>query len=316
MENQIVWEENTLHDFTNKDQLARHNLHENPLFSDEGLIKIIDAYPRELLEVFTMGYNPVAWGEWFLGRSNNLDGRQLMEAVKAGRIWLNLRKTNCAIPETQKLCDSLFAEIKEKTGIQTMKQDMGLLISSPNAHVFYHADMPLVMLVQIRGTKKVHLYPPNAPFITNENLEDIALKAQDEQLKFNPEWDKSAYIHDLKPGEFLTWRQNAPHRIVNHDCVNVSFSIEFMTTKAAWRANLLYANGLLRRLFGLNPSLEKSNKIFEAIKIIYARFIKAMGGYRGPNRLPVPKFTLDDVNLGELHFDKDVAPPSVGKKAA
>lgn len=316
MDNQIVWAENTLKDFTNSDQLAHHNLHNNPLFSDEGLIKIIDAYPRELLEVFTMGYNPIAWGEWFLGRRNNLDGRQLMEAVKQGRIWLNLRKTNSAVPQTQELCDAIFSEIKEKTGVQTMKQDMGLLISSPNAHVFYHADMPLVMLVQIRGTKKVYLYPPNSPFITNENLEDIALKAQDEQLKFNPDWDKDAYIHDLKPGEFLTWRQNAPHRIVNHDCVNVSFSIEFMTPKAAWRANLLYANGCLRRFFGLKPSLEKSVKIFEPLKIIYARIVKLMGGYKGPNKLPVPKFTLDDKNIGEIIFDDGISPPNPQKKAA
>lgn len=308
-ENLIVWEKETLNDFTKNDQLANHNLHNHPLFSDEGLIKIIDAHPKDRLEVFTMGYNPIAWGEWYLGRYKDLDGRALMEAVKAGRIWLNLRKCNCEESEVTDLCSQLFNEIKDHTNVATMKHDMGLLISSPNAHVFYHADMPLVMLVQIRGIKKVYLYPPNAPFINDNSLEGIALKEKDEQLQYNQDWDKDAYIHDLKPGEFLTWRQNAPHRIINHDCVNVSFSIEFLTPRAAWRANLLYANGCLRRYFGLKPSIESSLKILEPIKIIYARIVKLLGGYKGKNQLPTPKFTLDNKNLGQLHFDDGIAAP-------
>ncbi len=316
MENQIIWEKDTLKEFTQKDYLANHNIHNNQIFSDEGLIDLINSYPEESLEVFTMGHNPCDPSEWALGRRNNLDGRQLLDAVKNGRVWLNLRKTNSAVPATQKICDALFGEIKEKTGVGTMKHDIGLLISSPNAQVYYHADMPLVMLVQLRGIKKVYLYPPKSPYIKDSELEALALRAKDENLSFDADFDKDAFVHDLKPGEFLTWKQNAPHRIVNHDCVNVSLSIEFMTTKAAWRANVLYANGCLRRFFGLNPSIEKSNKIIEIFKVVYARIIKAMGGYRGPNKLPVPKFTLDNKELGKINFDDGINPPIPQKKAA
>lgn len=312
---QIVWREGTLSDFTFKDQIVNHNLHQSPLFTDEGLIKIIDAYPFDRLEVFTMGYDPRGWGEWYLGRRGNLDGRQLLEAVKNGRIWLNLRQCCEYNPLVKAESDKLFAEIKEKTGVATFKHDMGLLISSPNAHVYYHADMPPVLLVQIRGIKKVYLFPPNLPFISDKDKEAIAIKEHDEQLEYKPEWDETAFIHDLKPGEFASWRQNGPHRIVNHDCMNVSFSIEFMTAQSLWRANLLYANGCLRRYFGLNPSLEKSWKILEPLKIIYARIVKLMGGFKGHRSVRQPCFSLDETQLGVIHFDEGVVPP-IQKKAA
>jgi hypothetical protein len=256
-----------------------------------------------------MGYDPRGWGEWYLGRRGNLDGRQLLEAVKNGRIWLNLRQCCDYNPLVKAEGEKLFDEIKEKTGVSTFKHDMGLLISSPNAHVYYHADMPLVILVQIRGTKKVYLFPPNDPYISDKDKEAIAIKEHDEQLEYRPEWDESAFVHDLQPGEFASWRQNGPHRIVNHDCVNVSFSIEFMTAQSAWRANLLYANGCLRRYFGMNPSLEKSWKILEPVKIIYARFVKLLGGFKGHRSVRTPCFSLDENSLGVIHFDEGITPP-------
>ncbi len=305
--NLIEWNDENTTEFGHKNRLYQHHLHENPIFSDEGLAKLIDAYPKENLEVFTMGDNPTGWGEWYLGRRGNLDGKSLLEAVKNGRIWLNLRKTNASSPEIQAICDEIFAEIAKRTDAKTFKHDMGLLISSPKAHVYYHADMPLVMLWQIRGIKKVYLYPAQEPLINDSELEAIAIKENDEQIQFKPEFEKYAYIHDLRPGEFLTWIQNCPHRIENHDCLNVSFSVEFLTAQSAWRANLLYANGCLRRFFGFKPEISKSIKILEPFKIIFARLVKLMGGYKGKSNLPKPCFSLDENELGKLHFDTKVA---------
>lgn len=309
MSNEILWQSNSMKNFTVETEIVNHNFHENPLFTDEGLAKIIDNYPRESLEIYTMGYNPNDSEEWYLGRRGELTSAELLEAVKNGRLWLNLRKCNHHNPEINELCESLFKQIEDRTGINTYKHDMGMLISSPNAHVSYHADMPLVLLMQLRGKKRIYLYPPSAPYIENESLEAIAIKERDEQLVLNPNWDENALIHDLVPGEFVTWPQNAPHRIVNHDSVNVSFSIEFLTTKAALRANTLYANGCFRRYYGLNPKIENSNPIIDLPKIAYARIIKALGGYKGNKYPRKPSFSLDPKYLGQIHFDEGINPP-------
>jgi hypothetical protein len=207
------------------------------------------------------------------------------------------------------LADRMFEEIGAQTGQSTLKEDLGLLISSPGAHVFYHLDTPLVMLWQLRGVKTVHVYPPRDPFVSDAHLEGVVLRESDEQLPYEFGWDRDALIHDLKPGEMMTWVQNAPHRIVNHGMVNVSLSIEFMTPKALLRANLIYANGCLRRFFGLNPSLKKSPRWLVPLKIAFARVVKLVGGFQGYKTPLKPRFTLDAEHPGVLHFDEGIEPP-------
>ncbi len=302
----LNWTADNRRDFGKQNLLFNHNVADSELFSEEALIELIDRYPRESLEVFTMGYEPTVFGEWYLGRSTGMDGRALMEAVKAGRLWLNLRRVNHADAAVRELCDRVFAEVKAQTGQTNLKTDLGLLISSPNAHVVYHLDIPMVMLWQIRGVKKVYLYPVDAGFFSDEQIEGIALRESDENLPYETAFDDKALIHDLKPGEMLTWPQNAPHRIVNGDMVNVSLSIEFMTPKSLWHANVLYANGLLRRWFGLNPSVVKSPKVLEPFKLVLARVAKAFGGFKGNKTPLVERFSLDPARPGELILDEGV----------
>lgn len=316
MDTLLNWTPEHARRFTRDNLLFDHNLHTSDLFSDDALIGLIDRFPREGVEVFTMGYDPATSGQWFFGRRGALDGRALLEGVKAGRLWLNLRKVNHHDPAVNALCERMFEEIAAKTGVSTLKPDLGLLISSPNAHVFYHLDMPLVMLWQLRGVKKVHLYPATAPCIHDAHLEAVALRESDEQLPYDPSWDRMALIHDLKPGEMMTWVQNAPHRIVNGDMVNVSLSIEFQTPKALWRANLIYGNGLLRRWFGFKPSLTRRTLWLEPFTVAFARIIKLMGGYRG-NKSPLkPRFSLDPSRPGAILFDEGVVPPEPVHKSA
>jgi hypothetical protein len=290
--------------------LFTHNLDKSDLFSDEALINLIDHYPHEAVEVFTMGYDPTDSTQWFFGRRGKHDGKALMDAVRRGRIWINLRKSNRVSPDINALMEQLFDEVAAFSGVRSIKPDLGLLISSPNAQVFYHLDMPLVLLFQIRGQKRVYLYPPSTPYITEPLLEGLALKENDEQLPFDLAWDKDAFVHDLKPGEMLSWAQNAPHRIVNGDMVNVSLSVEYMTGAGLWRANKLYGNGLLRRWFKVAPSLDNDPKWLDLPKIVLARMIKAFGGFKGHKSPLKPAFTLDENDPAVIHFDAGVRAPT------
>jgi hypothetical protein len=153
---------------------------------------------------------------------------------------------------------------------------LGVLISSPNAQVFYHLDSALVSLWQIRGTKLVRVYDPAAPFARPEQIEAVILRESAEQMPFDPIWDKDAQTVTLEPGMMVTWPQNAPHRIVNGPMVNVSLSLEFMTPQALLRANVIYANGVLRRRFGMAPKIQKGLDPRALTKFGLARAFKAI----------------------------------------
>ena len=278
----------------------RHALHERPMFGDAGLAATLDAYPREKLGVFTMGHDPVDWGSWRRGSAGDLTGAQLLEAVEAGRIWLNLRAANAYLPAYAALSDEIFADKERNARVRTLKRDVGLLISSPNAQVFYHLDTPLVSLWQVRGHKRVWLYPPQAPFVSDEQLERIVLRETAEQFDYAPAWDAAADVHDLTPGRMVTWKQNAPHRIENGPMVNVSLSLEFMTPRAIARANLIYGNGVLRRRLALRGPIRDRLDAGGLARIAAARAAKALKLQKACERVLPVTFLLDAANPGRL----------------
>ena len=128
-----------------------------------------------------------------------------------------------------------------------------ILISSPDAQVYYHADLPGQSLVQIAGRKRVYVYPNTAPFITPEHLEDIALFNVEVDLPYKDWYDDHAKVLDIGPGQMLSWQMNAPHRVENLDTFSVSMTISY-TNEEIRRAEIVnLANGLLRHRFGYTP---------------------------------------------------------------
>ena len=284
-----------------RDELAlRHDLHTRSMFDDAGLERVLDLYPRDRLGVFTMGEDPVDWRSWRRGAAQGLTGSQLLEAAHAGRIWLNLRRVDEAIPDYAALLTEIFADLEgHAPGLATFRRDMGLLISSANAQVFYHLDVPLVTLWGLRGEKTLYVYPPKAPFVEPQELEAIVLKDKPEQFAFEPAWDAHAQVFAMQPGDMITWRQNAPHRVVNGPMLNVSLSIEFMTRAALLRANVIYANGVLRRRTGRAPAIQEGTGPATLAKFGLARAAKALR--RTPERTaPPPAFRLDGARPGDL----------------
>ena len=263
--------------FEKRNIVAHHNLHERDMFSDAGLIDLLDRYPRDRMGIYTMGYEVTDRQSFRAGNAPDLSGEELFQAVHEGRIWINMRNSNDYLPEYDALTEEMFDALEDvNPGVKTMKQDTSILISSPKAQVFYHMDVPLVTLWQIRGVKNVWLYPPEAPYLPDESLETVVLKESEEEIPFNPAWDEGALKVRLEPGMVATWPQNGPHRIVNEDMVNVSLSCEFQTLKSIVRANAVYANGILRRNFGMSPEIGRDGAISQYSKAALARIFKIL----------------------------------------
>jgi hypothetical protein len=273
----VEWPDDVSARFARETLVINHDLHTREMFTDTGLESLLDRYPRDKLGVFTMGSDPVDWRSWQSGKAGDLSGAELLAGVHAGRIWLNLRAANHYLEDYAALSDEIFANKESHIkGLKTLKHDLGVLISSPNAQVFYHLDSALVSLWQIRGTKFVRVYDPAAPFARPEQIEAVVLRESAEQIPFDPAWDDAAQSVTLEPGMMVTWPQNAPHRIVNGPMVNVSLSLEFMTPQALLRANVIYANGVLRRRFGMNPQIQKGLDPRALTKFGLARAFKAI----------------------------------------
>lgn len=231
--------------------VANHHLAQLDLFSDAGIVETLARHPDEDLGVNTMGADPTRRDEWREGSAGNCSAQVLIDAVKRGRLWLNLRRVMDHHAEYRELVNGLYEELEQLSpGLRTYNRSANLLISSPNAIVYYHLDCPVNMLWHIRGRKRVWAYPLDSGIVADETVEAVLCGDAAEELEFRPEYDELAQSFDVEPGQMITWPQHTPHRVVNTEGLNVSLSTEHMTRAAARRNNVYLANRHFRSLFG------------------------------------------------------------------
>jgi hypothetical protein len=246
------WRPDQIRNFGRKPQLLQHRLADSPLFSDAALERLIEATPREHFHVNTMARHETDPRKWREGDMSGLTGRDVMAAVRQGNIWVHLQRVHEAFDEYGECLDKLFADIERHVPrFRSYKRSMSVLISSPNMNVALHSDVPGQSLWQVRGRKRVWVYPPRAPYLPQDKIEKIVLqRGADTDLPYDPSYEAAAESFELEAGDWTSWPLNSPHRVRNADCVNVSFTTEHWTDELRNAYAVNYANGLLRPYLG------------------------------------------------------------------
>jgi hypothetical protein len=282
--------------------MAKHRLNTHPLFTLDALADLIKGYPRDhysLVEVGEKGSPRRLWREGDIG---SLSGREVIEAIQNGRMWLNLRDIGKINRTYGDVLDAVFEEVRQNIpGYDTYNRTSGILISSPNAQVYYHADLPGQSLWQLHGKKRVFVYPNKAPFLTEEQLENIALTALEVGMRYEPEYDKHAAVFDIEGGEMLHWPLNAPHRVENFDCLNVSMTTEYWTEAIRRNQMINTANGILRQKAGLTPRSRKTSGAGFWAKAALQAGVRRAGLLDKTRKAVRPvEFVLDKQQLGRV----------------
>jgi hypothetical protein len=223
----------------------RHNLAQrDDLFSDESLARLVETIDPKFMDITTMGEDVSTWGH--VDRAGQ-PGSKVLDAVRGGRVWINLGAIEKADPRFADLLDQMYGELEgTMPDFKTFKRKLGLLISSPTARVFYHFDVPGQGLWQIRGRKRIWIYPNTEPFLRPQNVEDVVRSLAMEDLPYEPWFDDYAEVYDLEPGEMLHWALNGPHRVSNLDGFSVSLTTEHWTNEIRRSYAMHYGNGILR----------------------------------------------------------------------
>lgn len=266
-------------DFGRCPMVATHNLHRHELFSDAALIDLLDRFPRQHLYALTMGEDPTDTDGNRLAVHDGVSGAELLQAVKHGRLWLNITRVDRADAAYRALIDDLYAQLAAQApGFAPIATQGTLLISSPHVLVYYHADGPASVLWHIRGRKRVWVYPAlDERYMRREHLEDIFAGVRHEYLPYENSYDRAAIVHDLEPGQWITWPQNAPHRVTNLDSVNVSLSTEHFTRQSRRRARVFTANRFFRTRLGWRDLSAREDGPAAALKILVHRLARKAG---------------------------------------
>ncbi len=231
----------------------RHNLSQRELFTDDVIADLISSLPQERIAINTMaadGHRLDSWG--YCDRAGQ-HGSDILAMVKSGRLWINMTRLDTVDSRFALLLEEMFDEFHRYIpDFNSFKHSIGMLVSSPNAQVFYHADVPGQALWQIRGNKRLYIYPTTPPFLKANEIEKVIRATTEEEISFQPWYDDHAEIYDLEGGDMLHWKLNGPHRVTNLGTVNISLTTEHWTSDIRRSYAMNYGNGVLRDL-GFSP---------------------------------------------------------------
>jgi hypothetical protein len=281
-------------------QLA-HELHKSPLFSTETLAALIERFPRDqysLVQTGARGSGRV----WREGEIGGLSGRQVMEAIARGGLWLNMRDVGAIDGRYRAMIDGMFEEVAARVpGFEAWGHQESILVSAPDAQVYYHADLPGQGLIQLAGRKRVYVYPNTPPFITPEHLEDIAVYNVEVDIPYKPWYDSYAKVFDIGPGQMLNWELNAPHRVENLDTFSVSMTVSYTNDQIRRSEIVSLANGLLRHRFGYRPRSRNLRGPSYLTKAVMQKLYRNSGWVKRERNARRPtEFRLDASEPGKI----------------
>ncbi len=253
-----------------------HSLANSPLFTDDALARLIEKTPREGYHVNYSQKTPGNPPKRREGEIKGLTGHEVLDVVRSGNIWVNLTAPAKTDPAYGALLDRLYGEFEERVpGFRSYKRNLTILISSPNVSVKYHSDVPGQSLWQVRGTKKLYVYPAAKPFISQPALEKLILgQLRETDMPYEPWYDDFAQVYTLGAGKMIHWPLNGPHRVVNEGMLNVSFTTEHWTDELRKHYAVNYANGVLRSKLGMNKLSQQVTGLSYLAKLATAAAVK------------------------------------------
>ena len=240
--------------FNREPFMVGHRLADHPLFSLERLVELARTLPEENVK-YTSGEVSINQG-LYKGPRTGLSVEETIHQIEDCRSWMVLKFVE-SDPEYKALLDGCLDEIgaHSEALYPGMQRRAGFIfVSSPNSITPFHIDPEFNFLLQVRGTKFMHVWnQSDRAVLAEHDLEQTYVQAGTYHLPFKEEFKERSQMFTLAPNTGLHVPVSAPHWVQVSDEVSISFSITFHTPWSERREMIYCMNGQLRR-FGLKPA--------------------------------------------------------------
>ncbi len=187
--------------------------------------------------------------------SNGLSVAETIRSIEQCGSWMVLK-----FVEQDPLYRTLLAEtlgelaevVRPSTGAM-LKQEAFVFISSPGAVTPFHFDPEHNILLQIRGSKVMTIFPASDEALVSGEQHEAFHNGGHRNLAWRDEFSAAGRQFALEPGRAVYVPVKAPHWVKNGPDVSISFSI---TWRSEWSFREEYArrmNAVLRKA-GIQPS--------------------------------------------------------------
>ncbi|MFO0967125.1 MAG: cupin-like domain-containing protein [Gemmataceae bacterium] len=217
------------------------------------LLELARSLPPENVE-YNAGRLPITCDPKLTPRTG-LSIEETVRRIAECKSWMVLKYVEHD-PDYRALLGRCLDEVKVHS--ESLRPGMELpqafiFLTSPGSITPYHMDPEHNFLLQIRGTKKIHLFDPRDPSILSQEELERFYRGAHRNMVFRDENRTKAWVYDLEPGFGLHFPVTAPHWVENGSEVSISFSITFRTPDLERRSILHSVNGYLRER-GFRPA--------------------------------------------------------------
>lgn len=192
---------------------------------------------------------------------------EAMQRIENSGAWFIFRSAQ-RDAEYRIFLDKGLAEIKSYIGpaieSQIMVEDIIIFVTSPKRVTSYHIDRECNFLLQIRGTKTLHVFDREDREVLTEQEIERFWSVDFNAAVYKPKLQDRANSYKLAPGTGVHIPVNCPHWIENDDNISISLSVNFQF-QDPFRANVYRANFLLRKL-GLHPTPPGRSAVLDSVK--------------------------------------------------
>ena len=229
--------------------MVRHALGEHPLLSLEALARLAEALPPDSVE-HNPGALPIGIAPEDVPSVARGVGETIREIAGTGA-WVVLKRIE-QIPEYAALLRALLGELESAIVPRTgrMYQLEGFVfVSSPGAVTPFHFDPEHNLLLQLRGSKRMTVFPMgDERLLPAEAQEAFHLGEHHRNLPWREDFAALGTPFVLTPGEALHVPVKAPHWVKNGPEPSVSLSLTWRSEWSYAEADARAFNRVLRRV--------------------------------------------------------------------
>lgn len=254
-----------------------HSLAGDPRLALAALVELAQSFAPEHVE-YNPGNLPIGIAPEDVPKAP-LSIAETVRSIEESGSWMVLKFIENH-PVYNQLLRETLAEIEPitrgKTGAMLGMEGF-IFISSPGAVTPFHFDPEHNILLQIRGTKVMTLFPAGDDRIVNGAAhEDFHLGLQHRNLVWHDDLAAHGTPVSLSPGEAVYVPVKAPHWVQNGDAVSISLSV---TWRSAWSYAEAEARGFNRflRQRGFSPASPKRYPAQNRGKSIAYRLLRRLG---------------------------------------
>jgi hypothetical protein len=244
-----------------------HRLADHPLFAPQRLLQLAREMANDPSDVYYDAGNVRVDQRWDQVPACDLPFDVLLNRIETAGAWVILRRAE-KDREYAALLDACMDEIEELSGFDLRKvsklRNAIIFINSPNRISSYHIDRECNCLLQIRGSKTVHVFDRDDRDVLSETEIERFWTVDNNAAVYKPHLQDRAHVFELRPGCAVHIPVNAPHWVRNGPEVSVSLSINFHY-KDALLADVYRANYWLRHI-GLRPEQPRHSAARDAFK--------------------------------------------------